>query len=103
MRFLVIAKNRTPLPPGLAVPLLEAMERFVDTGLENGTTEQVFSLAGYAGGGAILNVESHEQLDTIMSQYPLGPFSNTEVYALGDLHHSLAESKKAAQQITAQP
>lgn len=99
MRFLVISKMRMPAPPGMTVPLIEAMERFIDAGLKSRQTEQVFSLAGYIGGGAILNVGSHEELDTVMSQYPFGPFAETEVYALGDLHHALAESKKAAQQM----
>lgn len=102
MRFLVISKVRTPLTPDLSVPLIEAMERFVDTGLKSGQTEQIFRLAGYSGGGAIASVESHEELDTMMSQYPFGPFSETQVYALGDLHHSPAESNKAAQQMAAQ-
>ncbi len=101
MRFLVLSKNRMPLPPGMAVPLIEAMERFVDSMLKSGKAEQVFSLAGYTGGGAILSVESHEELDTVMSQFPLGPFSTPEIYALADLPHALAEGKKAAQQMPA--
>ena len=102
MRFLVFSKMNTPIPPDLAMPLFDAMDRFMDSMLKSGKAEQFFSLAGYIGGGAILNVESHEELDTITSQFPYGPFSTMEVYALGDLSHSLAESKKVTQQWQAQ-
>jgi muconolactone delta-isomerase len=102
MRFLVISKSRSPLPPDMAASLIEAQERFAEKMVKSGKAEQTFSLAGYIGGGAILNVESHEELDTIMTEFPLGPFSHSKIYALADLPHWLAESKKVAQQRSAQ-
>ena len=58
MRFLVFSKMNTPIPPDLAMPLFDAMDRFVDSTLKSGKAEQFFSLAGYIGGGAILLISS---------------------------------------------
>lgn len=96
MRFLIVSKVN-PLPPELALTLLDAHEAFAKAYLKNGKFEQVFSVAGAPAGGCIANVDSLEELDAIMSEYPLGPFSETEVHPLMDLFESLANVKKALQ------
>ena len=56
--------------------------------------EQVWNFAGVAGGGGILNVASLEELDAVMSGYPLSPFSSVEIYPLTDLAASLQRVKE---------
>jgi muconolactone delta-isomerase len=96
MRFLVVSKV-SPLPRELAIPLLEAHEAYCRAYLSNGKFEQVFAFAASSGGGCITEVDSLEELDAIMSEYPLGPFSQTEVYPLMDLFDSIANVKRSIQ------
>lgn len=42
-------------------------------------------------------MDSLEELDTTMSLYPLGSFSQTEVYPLMDLFESVANVKSSIQ------
>jgi muconolactone delta-isomerase len=56
----------------------------------------MWSFAGTQGGGATINVDSHEELDAIMTEYPFGPFSEIEVYPVADLHASLQSTKQVA-------
>jgi muconolactone delta-isomerase len=50
--------------------------------------------AGKAGGGGILNVESLEELDAILVEFPVGPFSEIEVVPITELQASLERSKQ---------
>jgi len=52
-------------------------------------TEQDWAFAGLSGGGAILNVDSHEELDKIMGEFPFGPFSEVTVLPMTDLATSM--------------
>lgn len=56
--------------------------------------EQVWTFAGVSGGGGVLNVSSLEELDQIMTEFPFGPFSDTQVYGLLDLPESLERYKQ---------
>ena len=87
MRFLVTTLPRHPIPPEVALGLVQAMKAFAERYKDK--TEQNWAFAGIAGGGAILNVDSHEELDKIMGEFPFGPFSKVEIRALADLSISL--------------
>jgi muconolactone delta-isomerase len=67
--------------------------RFKHTG--SGKMEHVWSFAGLAGGGGVLNVNTLEELDTIMNGFPLGPFSTIEVFPLVELEPSLESVRNA--------
>ncbi|MDP9223563.1 MAG: muconolactone Delta-isomerase family protein [Actinomycetota bacterium] len=41
----------------------------------------------------MLDVESHEELDAIMSRFPFAPFSTIEIIPLSDIDESLAHAK----------
>ena len=99
MQFLMISKQSSPPPPEAVVPLIDAMEAWMAQGRKDGTLKAAWSFAGTQGGGGILEVESHEQLDEIMAGFPFGPFSSTEVYALADLDKSLAASRAVFEQM----
>ncbi len=96
MRFLVITKNTSPMPVEAVIGLMEAMSNFAAKYRANGKMEQAWAFAGTQGGGAIMNVESCDELDDIMSEYPFAPFSQIDVYPLTDLLRSLTKSKEVA-------
>ncbi len=100
MRFLIVTKSKFPFPPGMAAPLFDAMASWVDTYTKSGKMEQVWGFAGLPGGGGILNVDSFEELDSIMTNMPFGPFSEIEVYGLADVRQALATGKRAAEMMT---
>ena len=63
--------------------------------------KSVYSFAGTPGGGGVLEVESHEELDAIMARFPFAPFSSIEIIALSDLDTSLANAKAFVQEMMA--
>ena len=83
MKILVIVKNRHPMP-------LEAIPSLMDGALAwkrkyEGKMDQLFAFAGMQAGGGIVNVDSAEELDTIIAELPMAPFSDIEIYPLTDL------------------
>ena len=99
MRFLVVTRANSPLPPDMIMGMIEAMQHWSRTHRESGKLEQVWSFAGIDGGGGILNVDSHEELDAIMAGFPFGPFSQIDIYPLADLDAGLASFSQAVQQM----
>jgi len=97
MRFLILSNPTHLTPPEMIPSLVDAMSAWVDQNTASGKLESAWSLAGQAGGGGILNVDSAEELDAIMVGFPFGPFSEIEVYALADLEASLQGAKAAAE------
>ncbi len=97
MRFLVSSKTKQPPPPEMAMGLMDAMEGWVRKHTASGKIEQVWAFAGIQGGGGILKVNSLEEVDAIMTEFPFGPFSDVEVQGLVDLETSLNNNKQAMQ------
>ncbi len=95
MRYLVVTKQTTPLPPEMVPGLFAALKAFSARYTAAGKIEQSWSFAGLNGGGAILNVASPEELDEIMAEFPLGPFSHREIYGLVHLDKSVDAAAKA--------
>ena len=101
MRFLVVTKSKHPTPPEAVVPLFEALQQWVQRHTQNKKIEQVWNFAGIPGGGGILNVNSLEELDSIMVEFPLGPFSDIEIYGLGDVNVGIQGVIAAAKAMSA--
>ncbi len=97
MKFLVVTKSKTPFPPEMAMGLVDAMEGWVRKYTASGKIEQTWGFAGIQGGGGIVNVNSLEELDAIMTEFPFAPFSDTEIYGLADLQTGLQNMKQAIQ------
>ncbi len=96
MKFLVISKgNKHPIPPEAVPSLTDALTAWVDRYTESGNLEAAWSFAGVAGGGGIANVDSLEELDAIMVEFPFGPFSEVEILPLVDLKESNERVKQA--------
>ncbi len=100
MRFLVIAKSKQPFPPEMAMGLVDAMEGWVRKYTASGQFEQSWGVAGAQAGGGILKVNSLEEVDAIMAEFPFGPFSDVEIYGLVDLETTLKNTKQAIQAMT---
>jgi muconolactone delta-isomerase len=95
MRFLVVTLPRETIPPEMALGLFEALSGWAKDLQSKGKIEQTWGFAGIQGGGGILNVESLEELDAIMTSFPLAAFSTIDVYGLVDLEPSLERGREA--------
>jgi muconolactone delta-isomerase len=87
MRFLITTLPRHPIPPEIGLGLVQAMRAF-SVKYQHKTVE-TWAFAGLAGGGALVEVDSPEELDKMMTEFPFGPFSDVEIKALTDLSVSL--------------
>ena len=65
MQFLLIAKQANPAPPEIVVPLIEAFEAWLAQHRASGKLKSAWAFAGTPGGGGVLEVDSHEDLDAI--------------------------------------
>ncbi len=97
MRFLVTTRGNQPLPPEMAIGLVDAMSAWVHKYTASGKFEQVWGFAGARGGGGILKVNSLEEVDAIMAEFPFGQFSDIEVTGLVDIETTLKNVKQAIQ------
>ena len=92
MRFLVVSKGRDPLPPEMAIPILQMFQGWLAEHRASGKLEEAWSFAGQVGGGGIANVDSLEELDAMMATWPFAQTSDIEVYPLADIDAVLETS-----------
>ncbi len=97
MRFLITGKNNFPMPPEMGSALVDATIAWAKKYTASGKIEQLWGLAGMSAGGGILNVNSADELDAIMTEFPLGPFTELEAHPLTDLVGSMERLKQAMQ------
>ncbi len=101
MRFLVITNPKHPVPPELAVVLSDAMLGWMTKIKESGKLETLFGYTGIPGGGCILNVDSAEEANSIILEFPFGPFSDVQVHVVVDPFESVKQFKQIAQAMIA--
>jgi muconolactone delta-isomerase len=87
MKFLIVSNTKHLVPPEVMTSVIDAMKAWLQKYREK--IEQAWGFAGDQGGGGIINVDSLEELDIIMTEFPMGPFSETKVRGLVDLEPSL--------------
>ena len=92
MRFLVVTKGRDPVPPEMAIGMLQMFQGWLAEHRGSGKLEQAWSFAGQPGGGGIANVDSLEELDAMMATFPLSQTSEIAVYPLADIDAVLETS-----------
>ncbi len=97
MKFLIVTKSKAPFPPEMVMGLIDAMAGWARKYTTSGKIEQIWGFAGLQGGGGIASVNSLEELDAIMTEFPFAPFSDTEIYGLTDLQAGLQNVKQAIQ------
>jgi muconolactone delta-isomerase len=95
MRFLVVTRSRQALPMEAAGMMIEGLQGWAKKYVSSGKFEQLWGFAGLPGGGGIANVGSIDELDSVMSEFPLAQFSEIEIYALTDLDKSIENAKNA--------
>ena len=100
MEFLIVSKNKYMTPPEDVPSLIDATLAW--TRKYDKQIEQIWSFAGQQAGGGIAKVESLEELNAILAEFPLSPFSETDVYPLVDLVASLERQKETLQSTCAQ-
>ena len=92
-KYLVISKqNDIPVPMDLLKKLLPAQFAYIKAMEQSGKMESSYGIAGGKGGVGIVNAESHADLQTILSGYPMFPFITLDVYPL----MSVTESESVA-------
>jgi len=89
MRFLVVSESRESMPMEMVLPAMHGMQAWLAEHRASGKLEHVWSFAGTDGGGGIVNVDSHEELDEIMSGFPFAQTSTVHVYPLADIDSSM--------------
>ena len=105
MRFILIGRMAHPLPPEAAVPLMEGFAAWVNKYQGNGKLEQGWGFAGQMAGAMILNVDSHEELEEIMNEWPIAPiapFAQYDLHATVDLGTAIERAAKVARAQVAQ-
>jgi muconolactone delta-isomerase len=95
MKFLIVSNSKHLVPPEVMTGVIDATRSWLQKYTEK--IEQAWGFAGTQGGGGIINVESLEELDVIMTEFPMGPFSETQVRGLVDLEPSLERLQIALQ------
>ncbi len=101
MRFLVTTKYSHPVPADQFPILQPAMQEWADTYRKSGQVEQIWAFAGINGGGAILNVDSLEELSDIMAVFPMGDWTDIQVYGLSDFDHMLGTGRRMLEEMQA--
>ncbi len=96
MKFVINSKPRFQAPPEMIIPLIDAFVAYISKYTESGNIQESWSFAGTQGGGALIEVDSHEQLDAINAENPFAPFSEIEVLAVVDLVESVKGFKQVA-------
>ncbi len=97
MRFLVLTFTNQMMPPETAAQATGATIEWINKYREKGIMKDVFSLGGINGGGGILDVDTPEQLDEIMIEFPMNPFSEIKIYPLSDVKHALKHMQQHMQ------
>jgi muconolactone delta-isomerase len=77
----------------MGMPMLQAMRAWLAEHRASGKIVETWSFAGSVGGGGIVEVDSHEELDAVMAGLPYGQTSNVDVYPLADLDRSLDQTE----------
>jgi len=94
MKFLVIDRGGSiELSPTEGESLFMQTRDWVRDMMDSGKIEMAYALSGEMASVMIYNVESNEELDDMLQDYPLSNYSVFEIYPLSD---ALRSFEKAA-------
>ena len=100
MKFLIITRQKDSfvmLPPEMQRQLMEGQAAFIDKYRKAGKIQVIYNMPGLKGGIAMFEVESGEEGDRILLEYPMYPFVDVEMYALSDYDAHARALKEAYQ------
>ncbi len=89
MKFLVVTTSRESMPMEMVLPAMHGMQAWLAEQRASGRLTEAWSFAGMNGGGGIVEVDSHEELDEVMAGFPFAQTSDMQIYALADLDSSI--------------
>jgi len=99
MKFLIIDRGGTiELPPSEVEAIFMRARDWVKEKMDEGKIENAYALAGEMSSMMVLNVNSHEELDDALQDYPLSNYSVFEIYPLSDALHSYEKAAQAFKQ-----
>ena len=75
--------------------LFDAMMAWAKKYQANKKFDMIWATAGVPGGGAVANVNSLEELNQIMAEFPMGPASEIKIKPIMDIQPALEAGKKA--------
>ena len=96
MRFLVIDRGGTiELPPPRGQDLFMEARDWVKEGIDKGKIKLAYAMSGQMSSVMVYNVDSNEELDDMLQDYPLSNYAIFEVYPLSDALHSYETAANA--------
>jgi muconolactone delta-isomerase len=87
------------MPPDAVPGLVDAMLGWIEGYTAKGKLESVWHFAGKQGGGGIATVDSLEELNAMMTEFPFGPFSKIDVIPLSDVKEGLLQLKEVVKKM----
>jgi muconolactone delta-isomerase len=101
MKFLVMTTRRqnVPIPPEAIARLLRAQQEWFEEHLADGTIDCAYGYPQGGGGVGIANADTTEELNELISEWPLFPIADVEVRPLTDVAVTLKNGAEAAERI----
>lgn len=99
MQFLITTNSKHVVPPEMVPMMIDGLVAWAEEYEDK--MESIWSTAGTPGGGAIVNVESLEELDELMIGFPFGPFSDINITPIVELGHSMERVKSHFEKVAA--
>lgn len=99
MRYLILSEPNQAFTPETAQHIISSVKEWADRYTQKGKIETSFGYAGKRGGGCILNVASHEELTSIMTEFPPAPYSHVQIIPLVDLNVTIKENLRVIKEV----
>ncbi|MCL5292278.1 MAG: muconolactone Delta-isomerase family protein [Actinobacteria bacterium] len=95
MRFLIIDRGTTvETQQGVPPNIFHQAKEWVQEKMGEGKIAMAYALAGEHASCLVLDVDSLEELDDLLMEYPLSAYSIFEIYALSDIARSYDKAAK---------
>lgn len=103
MKFLVMTTRRqsAPIPPEAIARILNAQREWFDEHLSDGTFDCVYGYPQGGGGVGIVNADTTEALNELLTGSPVFPIADFDVRPLTDVTVALENGAKALERVTA--
>ena len=96
MKFLIMTTRRqVPIPPETIARILNAQRELFEENLSDGTFDCVYGYPQGGGGVGIVNADTTEEPNELLTGSPLFPIADFEVRALTDVTVALENGAKA--------
>ena len=105
MKYLVTVKRRdnVSMPPEAIAGILNGQREWIRDKLADGTFDAAFSFPQGGGGVAIVNADSAEELNGIITSGPVFAISDQTVQPLADIDVALGNAVEALQRTAGVP